>query len=271
MKKLIITAHDFGLLHSINLGTIYALQNKCNFFSQLSLVVNGRNESSVEAAKFIRANPQISCLLDLSFSELKPLVSGHKTLIDKSGNLKRVYTENWDFNSINDYDSQEIIKEMDAQYDWYIEHVGRKPDGLTSRKNVHGDPKILIPVVDLAKRENLPIRSPLWKWETNYSAQSFVIEEGIKCPTKTFIVCPDWNGHKSYDLITDFDQLIRDINNTSGDVHEILTFAGFVDEELIRFSSLNWQRGQILDIMKKKPEILQKLRDNFEIISFKDL
>jgi len=266
-KKLIVTAHDVGITHSVNLGIKYALNHPDNIFSELSLLVNA--PGSEEAAKMFK-DSDIPIDLCIVLTNYKPILKTHKTLVDKNGNFKRADTLEWDFSCIDSFSEEEIKKEIDAQWDWFIDNLGRKPSALTAQKGEHGDPKVLIPFVEKAKKENVPIRAPYWKWKSNYAAHAYVVEEGVKHTNNIIIGCFDWKGRFGMDIEEDLDKIIDTINSNVG-ITELFVFCGFVDEEIFDLSSVSWQRGQYLHILKYKTEILRKLKDSFDLISYSDL
>lgn len=266
-KKLIVTGHDFGLCHSVNKGVVYALNHPNNILTELALVVNA--PGSLEAAQIARSL-DISISLNFNITSLKPLSSGLKTLVDKDNNFYKPDLHTWDFSFLDRVDDGEIAKELDAQWDWFIEKVGRKPSAILSRKGEHGDPKVLMKVVEKARKEGVAIRTPAWMWKENYAAQSFVEDSGIKCSQNIFIGIVDWQGRFGYDLETDLDKLIGDINGKEG-VSELFIFVGFVDGELRSLSpTVNWQRGQYLQILDK-PHVTNKIKESLELINYKDL
>lgn len=266
MKKLIITAHDYGLCDSVNRGIEYVLEHKNNIIFDVSFLVNA--PASKNAAEYIRKN-KVSACLNLNLTTFKPISKDVNSLVDENGNFKSVDVSTWDFSTIDLYEDEDVEKEVAAQYEWFVKNVGSKPNAILSRKNETGDPKILLPVVELAKKEGLPMRAPVWAWKENYGAQSFVRQSGIKSTDNVFIGLKDWKGRFGYDPVRDLDALIADIKTRKG-ISELLFFPGFVDEELFDISTLNWQRGQIVQLIKKG-EITKKIKKNFEIISYSDL
>lgn len=264
--KLIITAHDFGMSASVNAGILHAFHHTQNIFTELSLLPNA--PGSMEAAQLAHS-VGIPVNLCVCLTSFRPLLKTHKTLVDSAGNFIKPNISTWDFSMIDNFDDGEVVAEIAAQYKWFIANVGRKPTALVTQKSEHGDPKILLPLVDLAKRENLPVRTPVWNWRENYGAQSYVEQEKIRHTNNIFIGIKNWTGKHGYDLEVDLDQLIKDIKNKPG-VSELLIFAGFVDREIFDVSTVNWQRGQFLQLLDR-PEIIDKIKDNFDLISYRDL
>lgn len=268
-KKLIITGHDLGLSKSINDGYEYAIKKLPKSFSELSILPNSKY--SADAVK-IAKDSGISTNLSFSFINHNLFsLSNSPSLTDSTNHLKNVTNfKTWDFSVIDTFTDSDIENEIAAQYQWFLDNFGHKPSALVTQKGEHGDPKILEPLINLAKSENLPMRAPLWKWQTNYGAQSLVESEGIKT-TSQFPVCfKDWQNGSGYDLETDIDKIINKINETDG-VSEIALLAGFCDQELFDMSSVSWQRGQILNIIKRKYFLIERLYSEFDVITYTDL
>lgn len=264
-KKVIVTAHDFGLTTSVNEGIIYTLNHRNNILTELSLLVNA--PGSEDALSKVQ-NHGVSIALNLNLISFKPL-SDVPSMINKDGSFKTVDVSTWDFSSIDSYLEEDVSREIDAQWDWFVSHVGRKPSAILSRKNEIGDPRILLPLVKKAQKEHVPIRTPMWMWQENYGAQSYVYQEDVKSPENIFVLLKDWKGRFGYNLDDDLDRLIADVKMTSG-VSELLVFPGFVDEELFEVSTLNWQRGQYIALLERD-DIFDRLREEFEYIGFSDL
>jgi len=267
--KVILTGHDLGHSRAGNAGFEYALTKLPKIFSELSLLpCSNYSEPAAELAK----NSQISTNLAFSFatSSFKAL-SGKSSLTDNDGYFKKVpNVSTWDFSIIDSFDPTDIEAEIDAQYKWFLKHMGCKPSALVTQKGEHGDPKILEPMIKLAKAENIPMRAPLWNWQANYGAQSLVESEGIKT-TSQFLVCfKDWQKSSGYDLETDIDQIITKVSTQKG-VSELALFCGFCDRELFDMTSVSWQRGQLLNILKRKYYLIERLYDVFDVITYRDL
>lgn len=268
-KQIIITGHDLGFSKSINNGYEYAIKNLPKSFSELSVLPNSKY--SLDAVK-IAKDSGIST--NLCFSLLNRnlySLSSSPSLITTANHLKDTNNYNgWDFSIIDTFTDIDIEKEIQAQYQWFLDNFGHKPSALVTQKGEHGDPKILEPLIKLAKSENLPMRAPLWNWQTNYGAQSLVESEGIKT-TSQFLVCfKDWQKGSGYDLETDIDKIINRVNSVDG-VSEIALLAGFCDQELFDMTSVSWQRGQILNIIKRKYFLIERLYQEFDVINYSDL
>lgn len=268
--KLIVTAHDFGLCDSVNDGTLWLLKHKNNFVTELSLLPNA--PKSQKAAELIKQSElNISISLNTNFTTFKPIHKDVSSLVDRDGNFKKVDVGNWDFSNLNSFETDDIRKELDAQWNWFVDNLGMKPTAILSRKSEFSDPKLLIPFVEKAQQENVPLRSPVWGWKANYAAQSYAKQEGVKTTGSINIAVKDWKGRFGFNLENDQDRekLISKISKVNG-VAELLVFPGFVDKELFQISAVNWQRGQILKIIEND-KIVNQINQSFDLISFKDI
>lgn len=267
-SKIIITGHDLGFSKSINEGYQYIFKHLPQVFSELSILPNSDYS---QVAVTIAKESGISTNLCINFvnSKLKSL-SGASSLLGVNGHLKNADTVNWDFSVIDGFTDSDIQNELDAQYQWYLTNFGHKPSALVSQKGEHGDPKILEPMIKLAKSEGIPMRAPLWRWRTNYGAQSLVESEGILTTGQIFIGLKDWQGNFGFDLEVDIDRLVNQIKTTSG-ISEVLLFVGFCDEELFNMTSVSWQRGQSLNIIKRKYHLIERLYQEFDVVNYSSL
>ncbi len=265
-KKLIITAHDFGLCRSVNEGIIYVLESKNNTISEVALLPNA--PGSADAARYIRETG-FGASLCLNLTTFKPISKVVKTLVGGDGKFLPVDIANWNFSNLDRFDDKEVANEIRAQWDWYLENVGSKPNAIVTRKSESGDPKVLLPLVNLAKSEKVPIRSPFWKWKSNYAAQSYVDQSGVKQTDNVFIGLKNWGGKYGYDLEEHMDILVEDVDLVSG-VSELIVFPGFVDEELFKISTLSWQRGQFVQLTKRG-KVSEELRSYFDLVNYKSL
>lgn len=265
-QPLIVTAHDFGLCSSVNDGICYVLDHKNNIITELALLVNA--PGSEEAARIAKKR-NISISLNLNLTTFHPIASHVPSLLDESNQLLHVNVETWDFHVIDQYQEEDIRREIDAQVQWFIDHVGGKPSALLARKNEHGDPKILIPYIEKAKELGVPVRSPVWKWKENYGAQSYVEQEGVPSTSSVFLAFLGWKGPNGYDLEKEVNQFVEEASKRKG-TSELLVPIGFIDEVLFQLSTVNWQRAQIFSLLERD-DVIEKIRSAFDLVSYRDL
>lgn len=264
--KSISTIHDFGLCSSVNRGIKYILNHKNNFFKELSLLPNA--PGSEEAAKFAK-DSKISTNLCLNFTSFKPLSKNVPSLVNREGNFYKPNIRTWDFSDLDKFEEEDIDKELEAQWKWFVKNVGRKPSAIVTRKNEYGDPKFLIPVTKKAKQEKVAVRTPVWKWRENYAAESYVNQERIPHPTKLTICLEDWNGRFGINVEESTDLLVSQYQDFD-DITELIFFVGFVDKDLFEISTVNWQRSMIMNWIDDD-KLIEKLHRTFEFVSYSDL
>jgi len=268
-RQIILTGHDLGFSKSVNDGYDYATKKLPKSFSELSILPNSKY--SLDAVKIAKdSGLSVNLSIGLINRHLFSL-SKSPSLTDSSNHFNSVNNyKSWDFSIIDSFADDDIEKEIKAQYQWFLDNFGHKPSALVTQKGEHGDPKILEPLIRLAKSENLPMRAPLWKWQTNYGAQSLVESEGIKTTSQFLVSFKDWQNGSGYDLETDIDKIIDKINEVDG-ISEIALLAGFCDQELLDMTSVSWQRSQILNIIKRKYHIIERLYQEFDVITYGDI
>ncbi|MDQ6985672.1 MAG: ChbG/HpnK family deacetylase [Candidatus Dojkabacteria bacterium] len=268
-KKVIVTASDFGLTKPVNEGIKWIIHNPNNILTELSLVVNAPgSEHAAEMAKTLNVNVG-TCF---NLTRFKPISDQVATLTKENGEFYKPDLGKWDFSFIEKFKEEEIKRELEAQYKWFLEKVNKKPTSIRFRKNENGDPKILKPVAEIAKREDIAMATPVWIWRENFSAHNFAKEKGVKLTDHVIITSPGW-AHENHSIavdITKTDKLVETINQNNG-ISEVVIIAGFLDKELLEITkTLNWQRLIPIEVIKNG-ELSSRLKDEFELISFSDL
>jgi predicted glycoside hydrolase/deacetylase ChbG (UPF0249 family) len=267
--QIIITGHDLGYSPSVNDGFSYILSSPNKFFSELSILPNAR--ASIQAVKIAKES-NVPVNLAISLVNAKQFcLSRASSLLGEGNHLKDVQNiKSWDFSVIDTFDPSDIELEITAQYQWFLDNFGHKPSALVTQKGEHGDPKILEPMIKLAKQEGLPMRAPWWKWQTNYGAQSLVEFEGIKTTSQIIVCFKDWQNISGFDLEEDFDKIIAKIYQSAG-VTELAVLPGFCDRDLLDTTSLSWQRGRAVALFEQKYDLIERLYNDFDVITYSDL
>ena len=107
MKKLIISAYDFGLSASVDTGIKLAISK--NIVTEIFVLANGK--SSAGAAEFLKQT-DISASLCLNISSLKPLCSDVKTLVDDTGRFRKPDLKTWNYDFLSSVSEAEIKREI---------------------------------------------------------------------------------------------------------------------------------------------------------------
>ena len=136
MHKLIITADDYGMCDSVN----RAIEECASAGVVLSTNVMANMEYAMGAAEFRRKYPDVSIGLHYNFTVGKPLSPMKKvsSLVDENGAFLS-YNQIREKCKSKTYLYEEVITEMKAQYDRYVEICGQ-PDYWNTHENVHVHP-----------------------------------------------------------------------------------------------------------------------------------
>lgn len=210
-KKIIINADDFGLTRAVNYGILDGFLNKS--ISSTSLMVNAL--ATDHAVELIKKYDLKGIGIHVNITLGKPISKPEEvvTLLNDDGSFKgnKYYIEG---NHVNE---DELIKEFDNQIQRFIELVGREPDHI----NYHHIydfyrvyPKLFKFLID---KYNKPMRL-----EKDYDIYNY------QYATKS-------------DLFMNF----KDINieeELKADLIEVPCHIGFVDQSLMKISSLNIDR-----------------------------
>lgn len=242
MANIIFNADDFGYSKGINYGIIEA--HKSGVLTSTTLMMNMPGTiHGVELSKEVRT---LAIGLHLNISLGKPLTKG-KSLVGEDGkfikpnNLPQGYT----------YCEEDLEKEIRAQYDKFLELMGRKPSHLDSHLfSTDKVPEMRKLAAKLALEKDIPLR--------NYDIDVYNHVE--------FINYRNYNAKPTLDYIVDnFQDII------THDYVEIMTHPGFVDYEVYNNSSYNIQRANELKFLTSR-EIKKLIEDNnVSLITYYDV
>lgn len=136
MKKLIITADDYGMCESVN----RAIEACAEAGVVLSTNVMTNMEFAKDAALFRRQFPNVSVGLHYNFTVGKPICPATQvpSLVDEKGYFLS-YKEIRKKCKAKTYSHEEVKMEMRAQYEQYVSICG-EPDYWNTHENVHVHP-----------------------------------------------------------------------------------------------------------------------------------
>lgn len=242
MKKLIVNADDFGLTKGINKGTILAHEN--GVVTSTTLMVNGY--ATDEAFALAKGNPNLSVGIHFVLTFGRPILDGHKSLVDENGDFLKVNVLRE-----SELDATEVEAEFRAQLDKFMSY-GLRPTHIDSHHHVHEHDDVFPVVAELAKELNIPMRSVIDK------------SHGIKCPDLFTIEfygeTANLEGFKRATEFTSDDQLI-----------EVMTHPAVVDDLLGEISSYVSERGEELNVLTSNEikDYLQKAQ--VKLINYRNL
>lgn len=264
--RLLFQSDDFGITEAVTLGIVKGIEE--GLIRNTGLFTN--MPSSAFAAEFIPKLPQCCFGIDINLVGGKPLSdpSTVKSLVDENGNFItsiRRFKENKLVNSEmmntvfeeDPYVYADVIVEMEAQINRYIELVGAKPEYLHPHSLI--TPNIFKAMEELGAKYDIPLSSHKWQ-STNF----------------TFVPA-NWNIKPVFDIDkqrdTDVAKLtLESLKSVAGNENlMIICHAGYVDADLLGVSSYSLIRARDLE-MAISPELIKYVEDNnIELITYRDL
>lgn len=251
--KVIFNGDDFGITKACNYALVDCYEN--GVMKSTSMMTN--MPGAEHAAKIMKDYPGLSVGIHLSLTVGKPLTEGLKTIVKADGTLNKGILRNHEGVDLN-----EIKTEMEAQFNRFVELTGKLPDHVNSHHGICLVPGADKLVLELAKKHNLPVRRMFTAWEGNYEGCDYVI------PKMVHIMKKDWSDPiLPEDIINAFSKEMLE----SDDIYEIAGHPGYVDYELMQFSSLT--NGRCYDHHNFVCDEIKNWvkENNIEVISYKDI
>lgn len=227
-KRLIIVADDFGITPGVSEGILKAYRE--GIVTEMSLQLNSLGtQRALELIKQYGIDDVGIHLLLYSWKATGRILH------------REDYIQLFREKSIDDI--KRIVKEELIQFERL---VGRKPTHIIPQFGIHGNLKVLESIVEYAKEYNIPMRIPRTVLtgdinDENYAAEIILKRHGVRTTKHLF-------GHftgRNYDEIKA--SLRADLSTVAvGETAEIIFHPGFVDRDLLRISSLRYERGRDL-------------------------
>lgn len=249
MKKLLVKADDFGFTDAISLSILLAHKN--GIVKNTGMMVN--MPAASQAATWIKHTPDLCLGLHVNLVVGKPCADLNKIpgLIQENGNFISSKIRRKQLVKDNDlFNKDEVLIEIEAQIKRFIELNDRKPEYIEGHAVM--SKTIQDCILQLAIKyqiEVLPHHQP-----SDWSLPQF------KYDHYSF-----YKTNKPYHEY--FDYLLSDDS-------ELVLFVchpGFMDQDIIRYSSLTLDRTLDYEMMVDKEVIDKIYQKGFEVISFRDL
>lgn len=106
------------------------------------------------AAQLAKENPDLGVGVHLVLTCGRPLLDGHKTLVDADGNFRKLAFYKGTFN----IDLDELYREWKAQIEKFLS-LGLEPTHLDSHHHINSYGQNYTVFLELAKEYNLPVRN----------------------------------------------------------------------------------------------------------------
>jgi hypothetical protein len=153
MKRLLVTADDFGLCPGVVDGIVDAHDR--GIVTATSLMVNA---PAAEAAfDWARAHHSLAVGLHFVLTFGRPVgpVWPLGELVDNEGQFRRLES-----GAHANASPSQVAAELRAQLERFEARVGRPPTHIDGHHHVHALPGVLSAVIEAAQRRRLPVRSP---------------------------------------------------------------------------------------------------------------
>ncbi|MDA7026374.1 chitin disaccharide deacetylase [Bacillus sp. CLL-7-23] len=241
MKKLIINADDFGFSRGVNYGIIDAYQ--LGILTSTTLMTNMPDAD--HAVRLAGECPGLGVGVHLVLTCGKPLLLGHRTIVDVKGNFR----DQAFYKGAFTVDLDEVYREWRAQIEKCLAY-GVEPDHLDTHHHIHRYHGITDVFVTLAKEYRLPVRNHLLETENMKTTDCF-------CPLLESTL-------KDSEAIT---QLFEEYQSI-----EVMTHPAYLDKKLLSSSSFTYPRVDELEFLTD-PNIIHLLTsfEDIELSTFKQL
>lgn len=255
MKKLIVVADDFGWTEGVNLGILKAYK-----------------EGIVTEISYMLDAPGSNHALELIKKEKIKDVGIHLGLVGWKEN-KRFFKREDYIRLFKEKSEAEVAKLALKEIEKFALIVGVRPTHIIPQYGIHGNLKLLKTLIKYALKNNTPIRIPQTVLNNknsdvteNYAAEIMLKRSGVRMTDKLFMHI---NGEYLEDIVELFLTDLKGVKD--GQTIEILTHPGYFDEEILKLSSLNYERARDLAMCmnSKFNNGIEKL--GFKLISYSEV
>lgn len=243
MTKMIINADDFGYSRGVNYGILDACLN--GVLTSTTLMVS--QGGAAHAAELSKRYPELEVGLHLNISLGEPLTMAG-TLTGTDGKFIKPDAA---LAADHRYDADEVYRELEAQYEAFMELMGSQPTHLDSHLfSTDKLPPMTEAAIRLAKKYDIPLRNHDIPGKPHVEFITF----------RTFHESPGLEY-----LERNFAEICRH------EYVEIMSHPAYLDTEVLTKSSYNVQRCGELDILCS-----QRLMDlmkayGVKLISYRDI
>ncbi len=252
MKRLIVNADDFGFAPGVTRGILEAHQK--GVVTSTSVMMN-YPESAAALEAGLRDAPSLGFGLHITITGGGHPLSAPESipsLLTAAGTFPEVHESYTWHDRADRYKTDEIAREVKAQFDRFVAVAGRLPDHLDSHHHAIYQPKGLPVLLQLAAEHHLSIRPAA---EAKSSSA----------------VMPDHFLDGFYDKTATLGSLLLILTELAEGSTELMCHPGYVDAELIaRDSYRDPREGEITALTHKSVREVLAAED-IELITFADL
>ncbi len=255
MKNLVVVADDFGFSPGTNKGTIESI--KKGIVTEPSLMVwsPGTKEAVVQ-------------IKELGKKEL----GIHLTLNNLIASGKYLHTSDY-VELLNNTSDRELKRLVTTEFNEFEKVVGAKPSHINSHQNIHKHRRLVNYIAEYAGKNNIPVRKAnRLKSGTGFetSNEEEIIEKAFrtyKVKTTDYIFSHIKGSYREV-----FDGFIEDLSTVEeGKTVEIFFHPGYVDEIILKYSSLTNDRKRDLNLVTDQDFKARIEKMNFKICNYSNV
>lgn len=251
--KIIFNGDDFGITKACNYAIVDCFKD--GVLRSTSMMMN---MPAVEhAIALMKEYPDLSVGIHFCLTAGYPLTKGLKTIVKEDGSFNKGILKNG-----KGVDVAELRTEIYAQFNRFVELVGKLPTHINSHHGIEQIPGAEAIVLELSNTYHLPIRRFFTLPEGNHPNCEFFI------PPMCAIFKEDWSQPIYPEEIIDF--FTKEMLE-SDEIFEVPAHPGYVDYDLMQISSLtngrcydayNFTCTKIMDWVKE---------NNITLCSYEDI
>lgn len=255
--KVINNADDYGYSNAINYGIIDSYKEGALTSTTIMAGMPGFDH----AVMLAKQNPGLGIGVHLTLTCGKPLLNSHKTLVDETGNFKKLSFYKDETTVI---DQQEVYDEWKSQIEKVLA-AGIKPTHLDSHHHSHTLKNNTQTIIQLAKEYNLPVRK---------SFDEGAMYDAAKIEHCDLLIDPwlnsdnDLNEDKVLGIIRRITKELEEHQNL--DCIEIMWHPAYMDKKIMKESGFNLPRLEEVNTLLNQ-EFIKYLNENYELCTYKIL
>lgn len=243
MKQILVRADDLGYSRAVNYGIYDSIHS--GFINNVGVMTN---MPSTEQGLNLLKNENIDYGMHTDITNGRPVLLPNKvpSLVDENGFFKRskIYRQNAKERKSDFTNLEEVVAEIDAQYQRFLELLGRKPDYFEGHAVVSDNFNKALEII--ADKYDLPLLSFPSK------------DRMVRFRNTTFKASME-SMFPNYNPRNEFKKLIA--NETSNEIPMMICHPGYLDQYLLNTSSLTLPRTQEVD-MAIDPKMKEYIKDN---------
>lgn len=230
---LIINADDFGLSKSVNYGIIDA--HRYGIVTSTTAMMNMSNVQ--HAAELARQVPTLAIGMHFVLTAGTPLTIMHS--LAREGKLGKWL---WELEASDQLPLDQMMRELNAQYQQFIDVFGRSPSHLDSHHHIHMLSQFYPLFVEFANQKGIPLR--VYQELKNS-------EKVLSVPRSTDYFSPDFYGEPNSVTEALLFNILDESTQQGYQSIEIMCHPAFIDNDLLT-SSYAYPRLTELEVLTGK-------------------